>query len=77
MNKLDQGETRGQVVADFLATQQYEDAYITGLFNFYLHRAPSNLELSQFESQMQSGNSDAAIVTALVASNEYFLAPTS
>ena len=77
LNKLDQGETRGQVVADFLATQQYQDAYITGLFNFYLHRAPGNLELSQFESQMQSGNSDAAIVTALVASNEYFLAPTS
>src|SRR5262249_28083465 len=77
LNKLNTGESRTQVVAEFLATPEYQHFYVTSLFNLYLRRTPSTIELQQFEALIQGGSSDAALVQALVASNEYFLNPRS
>jgi hypothetical protein len=73
LNKLNTGETRAQVVTDFLATAQYQQYYITSLFNLYLQRAPSKMEIDLYMSKLQASGSDAAIVASILASNEYIL----
>ena len=73
LNKLNTGETRGEVVADFLATSQYQQYYITSLFDLYLQRAPSKLEIDLFMSKLRAGGSDASVVASILASNEYVL----
>ena len=61
-------------MADFLATPSYQNAYAAKLFNLYLQRPASKMEVDQIVNQLQSGASDAAIAASIVASDEYYLA---
>jgi hypothetical protein len=60
-------------VADFLASAQYQQYHITSLFNLYLQRAPSKMEIDLFMSKLQAAGSDASVVASILASNEYVL----
>ena len=74
LDEINTGKTRAQVVADFLATPSYQNAYAAKLFNLYLQRPASKMEVDQIVNQLQSGASDAAIAASIVASDEYYLA---
>src|SRR5439155_16155140 len=71
LDELNTGKTRLQVVQDFLATPAYQNAYAANVFKLYLQRPPSKIELDQIVSQLQAGASDAAIVAAILGSDEY------
>ena len=72
INKMNNGETRAQVAADFTATLEYQRDFVGGLFLSYLRRQPTTLDLSQNVTQVQGGASDATLAAALLGSPEYF-----
>jgi hypothetical protein len=72
LNKLNSGESRAQVVADFTSTQEYQQVAVTSLFTTYLRRPPSSQEMSQYVTQMQTGGSDAALAAQVLGGAEYF-----
>jgi hypothetical protein len=72
LNDLNAGQTRQQVVGDFLASTEYQTDYITNLFSLYLQRLPTEYELGQYIAQLQSGMKDANFIGGLLASNAYY-----
>jgi uncharacterized protein YkwD len=75
LNKFNQGESQAQVAADFMSAPEFQQHFITTLFNRYLRRPPTASELSQYVAQLQSGATDFTLAGQIVASDEYFLSP--
>jgi hypothetical protein len=72
INALNTGETRLQVVVAIANTLEYQQDYINSLFQLYLRRPASATDLSQYVAMLTSGSSDAAVVGALLGSDEYY-----
>jgi hypothetical protein len=69
--QLQQGATRLQLAAAFLASLEYQSQYILSLYLLYLGRSPTDAELTQQMSLLDSGGSDADVAAALIGSAEY------
>jgi len=73
VNALDQGSlTRGQVVAQLTASQEYQDDVVNNLFQSILHRPADATGLSAFTSLLASGGTTEEVEAQLFGSGEFF-----
>ncbi len=72
VSQLSSGQTRLQIAASITSSGAYEQNYVTGLFQLYMHRPATTVEMSQFISLLANSHSDAAVIGALLGSDEYY-----
>lgn len=70
---LQQGRlTRSQVTAVLMASEEYRDHEVSGIYEQFLRRAPDAAGLDYWSQVLASGGNRNQVLAAILASDEYF-----
>jgi Domain of unknown function (DUF4214) len=69
---LTAGQTPLQVVQSITSTTEYQQDYINSLYVLYLRRSAAASETAPYIAELAGGTSDAAVIGAILGSDEYY-----